>query len=54
MNTDGMAQALVRDLQARLLEMEAIGALIAAAHVEAAIEALCREFGVRRETSNTD
>ncbi|WP_238539123.1 hypothetical protein [Novosphingobium sp. AP12] len=54
MNTDGIAKSLVTELQARLVEMETIGALVAAAHLEAAIEALCREFGVPRDASNTD
>lgn len=53
-NTDGMAQSLVTELQKRLLEIEAMGALVAAAHLDAAIEALCREFDVHREASNSD
>lgn len=53
-NTDGIAKSLVTELQARLTEIESIGALVAAAHLEAAIEALCREFGVPRNASNTD
>jgi hypothetical protein len=53
-NTDGIAKSLVTDLQARLLEIESIGALVAAAHLDAAIEALCRAFDVPREASNTD
>lgn len=53
-NTDGIAKSLVNELQARLAEIESIGALVAAAHLEAAIDALCREFGIERDASNTD
>jgi hypothetical protein len=53
-NTDGIAKSLVTELQARLVEIESIGALVAAAHLDAAIDALCREFGVQRDASDTD
>ncbi|HUD30060.1 MAG TPA: hypothetical protein VMQ93_14405 [Novosphingobium sp.] len=54
MNTYGIAETLAIDLQARLADMEAIGALVAAAHLEASIEALRRQFGLPREASETD
>lgn len=53
-NTYGIAETLAIDLQARLADMEAIGALVAAAHLEASIEALRRQFGLPREASETD
>ncbi|MEE4450010.1 hypothetical protein [Novosphingobium resinovorum] len=54
MNKDAIAKSLVADLESRLGEIEAIGALVAAAHLETAIEALCREFDIPRKASNTD
>jgi hypothetical protein len=53
-NKDGTAKSLVAELEARLADVESLGALIAAAHLEAAIEALCRELGLPREASDTD
>lgn len=54
MNKDETAKSLAAELEARLIDMERLGALIAAAHLEASIESLCREFGLQREASVTD
>ncbi|WP_170065822.1 hypothetical protein [Novosphingobium guangzhouense] len=54
MNKDAIAKSLAADLEARLGQLEAIGALLAAAHLDAAIDALCREFGIPRNASDTD
>ncbi|WP_235037471.1 MULTISPECIES: hypothetical protein [unclassified Novosphingobium] len=54
MNKDEIAKSLLAELEARLVDMEALGALVSAAHLEAAIESLCREFDLPREASNTD
>ncbi|WP_404480982.1 hypothetical protein [Novosphingobium sp. BL-52-GroH] len=54
MNKDVTARSLVAELEARLLDMETLGALVATAHLEAAIEALCRQFDLQREASDTD
>lgn len=53
-NKDVTARSLVAELEARLLDMETLGALVATAHLEAAIEALCRQFDLQREASDTD
>ncbi len=53
-NKDEIAKSLLAELEARLVDMEALGALVSAAHLEAAIESLCREFDLPREASNTD
>lgn len=44
----------MQDLDTRLGEVEALGALVAAAHLQTAIDALAREFGIAQESSNTD
>lgn len=54
MNKAEIATSVLADLETRLLEIEAIGALHAAAHLDAAIEALCRECGVERKSSKSD
>ncbi|AXB76773.1 hypothetical protein TQ38_009990 [Novosphingobium sp. P6W] len=53
-NKDETAKSLLAELEARLVDMEALGALVAAAHLETAIVSLCREFNLPREASNTD
>lgn len=53
-NKDAIAKSLAADLETRLGQLEEIGAMVAAAHLETAIEALCREFGIPREASDTD
>ncbi|GAB7555716.1 hypothetical protein QUC32_16700 [Novosphingobium resinovorum] len=54
MNKDAIAKSLAADLETRLDQLEEIGAMIAAAHLQAAIESLCREFGIPRKASDTD
>lgn len=54
MNKDAIARSLVAELSALLDEIEVIDALFAAAHVEAAIDALRRQFALANEASNTD
>lgn len=49
-----IANSLVGDLEDRLSSLEDLGALIAAAHLDAAIDALCREFDVARNQSDPD
>jgi hypothetical protein len=53
-NKDAIAKSLAADLETRLDQLEEIGAMIAAAHLQAAIESLCREFGIPRKASDTD
>lgn len=54
MSKQGIAQSLASDLEARLEDLERLGALVAAAHLESAIEALCREFNLSRNVSAPD
>lgn len=49
-----IAKSLVHELDALIVSAEAIGALVAVAHLDAAIQALCREFDLRREGSKSD
>lgn len=49
-----IANSLVTNLEAHLSEMENIGALVAAAHLAAAVEALRREFRIPDKASVTD
>jgi hypothetical protein len=53
-NNRTIAQTIVSELTARLLDLEALGSLVAAAHLDAAIDALCRDFDLHRENSTTD
>jgi hypothetical protein len=48
------ARQLAGELGARLGELESLGALVAAAHLDVAIDALCKEFNVERNTSTPD
>jgi hypothetical protein len=48
------ARRLVDGLSKALVEMESLGSLIAAAHVDAAIETLTKEFNIERNLSGTD
>ncbi len=48
------AQALVRSLGEALIALDTLGAATAAAHVDAAIEALCRQHCVVREGSEAE
>ncbi|MGF7152811.1 hypothetical protein [Novosphingobium gossypii] len=54
MNKDAIANSLIAKLSAHLDEIEVIDAMVAAAHVEAAIDALRRQFAIANEVSNTD
>ncbi|EIZ80145.1 hypothetical protein WSK_1178 [Novosphingobium sp. Rr 2-17] len=49
-----IAKSLVLKLDALIIPAEEIGALVAVAHLDAAIQALCREFDLRREGSESD
>ncbi|SFG06118.1 hypothetical protein SAMN05518801_106205 [Novosphingobium sp. CF614] len=49
-----IAESLVVELEAELAKLEQLGALIAAAHLDAAINALCREFNIERNRSEPD
>lgn len=53
-NKDAIAKSLAADLEMHLGQLEEIGAMVAAAHLEAAIESLRREFGIPRKASDTD
>ena len=53
-NKDENAKSLLADLEARLIDMESLGALVAAAHLDAAIVSVCREFNLPRKASDTD
>ena len=46
-----VANSLIDELEAKLSSIDSLGALIAAAHLDAAIDALCREFDVVRDIS---
>lgn len=54
MDNAAIANSLVGELEQKLSSVESLGALIAAAHLDAAIDALCREFDVTRELSDPD
>lgn len=45
------AKQLVQELSRRLVDLEKLGALFAAAHLETAIDTLCKEFNIERDTS---
>lgn len=47
-------QNLVETLHNCLVELDQVGAQIAAAHVDSALHALQRQFGLRRNNSNPD
>jgi hypothetical protein len=53
-NKVAIAKSLVDELETKLPHLEAIDALIAAAHVDAAINALCKEFDITRDVSDPD
>ncbi|GGB98604.1 hypothetical protein GCM10011494_16360 [Novosphingobium endophyticum] len=54
MNRKEKAEQLVGDLRERLVELESLGALVAAAHLDVAIHALCKEFNVEGNISTPD
>lgn len=54
MNKEERARELVEELNRQVGDLELIGALIAAAHVDAAVETLCKEFKIERNTSVPD
>lgn len=45
---------LIATLTNQLTELDALDASIAAAHLDSAINALCQQFGVQRNTSTAD
>jgi hypothetical protein len=49
-----IAKSLAKDLEGRLRTMEEIGALVSAAHLDAAIDSLCRTFDIPRTISDTE
>ena len=49
-----IVNSLVDELEDRLASLETLGALLAAAHLDAAIDALCREFDVTRDFSEPE
>ena len=53
-NNEAIATTLAADLEARLPDLEALGALVAAAHLQAAIDSLRREFPSPPEASVSD
>lgn len=48
------AEAVLSELAARLSDLDALDAPVAAAHVDTAIEALCRQFNLARGNSTSD
>lgn len=54
MDEVAIAKSLVDELEAKLSSLEALGALVAAAHLDAAIDAFCRDLDVTREPSDPD
>ncbi|WP_168176409.1 hypothetical protein [Novosphingobium sp. PC22D] len=45
------ARMLAKDLSLKIPELEKCGAHVAAAHLQAAIDALCKQFDIPRITS---
>lgn len=54
MDKHSIAKALIAELSARLVDLEALEAFVAAAHLAAAIEALGRDFDLSEDASVTD
>ena len=54
MQEEPIAEALLGELTARLADLDRIDAMIAAAHLDAAIEALCRQFKLFRYDSTME
>jgi hypothetical protein len=48
------ARNIVEELQQKLAELDAIGAEVAAAHLDSAIQALRRQFQLNLEYSDTE
>lgn len=53
-NNNTIARSLVDELTTRLMYLEEIGALVAAAHIDTAIDILRRDFDLPRDGSRTD
>jgi hypothetical protein len=53
-NTKERARQVLDQLSAKLAELETLGALIAAAQLEAAIDSLAKEFNLERSQSEVD
>lgn len=54
MNNTEIAIQTIAELQRLLSKVEGLGALIAAAHVDSAIELICKEFRLGRLSSVSD
>lgn len=54
MNTVGTAMNMIEDLSRYLESLDRMGASVAAAHLQAAIDAARREFNLEGDTSNAD
>lgn len=48
------AKRLAKELSAKVPELERCGALLAAAHLQASVDALCKQFDIARITSTSD
>jgi len=45
------AKRLAKELSAKIPELERCGALLAAAHLQASVDALCKQFDIAKITS---
>lgn len=54
MDKVAIAKSLLAELESSLAKLESLDALIAAAHLDAAIDALCRELDIARDLSDPD
>lgn len=54
MNKNAIAEAVLTELQVCMAKLDELGAFLAAAHLDTAIDALCRQFALARKTSDTD
>ncbi|KQM17499.1 hypothetical protein ASE49_10690 [Novosphingobium sp. Leaf2] len=54
MNKNAAADAVLTELYGCIARLDDLGASLAAIHVDAAIESLCRQFTLARRTSDTD
>lgn len=54
MSKEERARQLARELIRQLVYLDSLGAPVAAAHLDMAIDALCKEFNFERHTSVPD
>lgn len=54
MSKEERAKQVVQELSRHLVGLEALEALVAAAYLETAIDALCKEFNIERNISVPD